>query len=708
MMFKKITIASLGGLTALTLIGCSNGNETPKEDIKIGENISVLNKKSYCFRDSVDLKNTAYFTTYKALGYGDVPYLNAEDLKEFISMMSDVIVDVSKEGSTVKLTKQSNENSYVIFDASKNEISFKNPSLLVDSSRSTIGHDYCLTAGNVIRSSAATKVGTVGKDEGKISLNDYNIKLFNEDGKVFVPYDLFNTLILPSSLIPYVYNGKDFVKNPNSYEKSDMTSVCFSGNGYFEYGFVENGYRSTTSFKKISAKPGHKYTYESINSDGLPSTTDRRYLALYSDGKGAILNSSNTEALDNSNKITRIKYVEEDNYITMYLQRSEQSSPIDPTEESFERKLVVYTGENRFAKTERSKETANFTYNLLCLEFDKVYSVKDAKNISSFDKFFTDNGYKDNLKSTNVRTYEDAMAKFLNTAIDDGHTSLVSPSIFDYPGNTQLTILNTKYPLTHSTTISNKADEYYSDRFCSHNFNSEGLKIVGDTAYLAFDKFISSFGTPSNFKSFGNGEDIDELRNTDTCGYIASGIIRIEAYNKDESNAVKVKNIVVDISANIGGDMTVLPYVAGIMTKDPKLCVGDSRTGQVVEYHYEADFSGDGTYGDSYADKYNFFLLTSDASFSCGSSLPSMLKGTNVKIIGKQGAGGASPITTFTDASGLVYKTSGQFGILYKDGDTYKTIEKGVPVDYELERSLWYDYENLTKRIDEIVKTLNK
>ena len=182
--------------------------------------------------------------------------------------------------------------------------------------------------------------------------------------------------------------------------------------------------------------------------------------------------------------------------------------------------------------------------------------------------------------------------------------------------------------------------------------------------------------------------------------------MEIESLNKTREK--KIKNIVVDITANTGGAMGVMPFVACIMTKDPTFSVVDSRTGQVIEYHYEADFDGDGVYGDTYADKFNFFILTSDASFSCGSALPSMLKGTNVKILGIPGAGGASPITSFTDASGFGYKTSGQFGVCYKDNGTYKTIENGVPVDYEISKNLWYDYPNLTKKIDEIVASLNK
>ena len=143
--------------------------------------------------------------------------------------------------------------------------------------------------------------------------------------------------------------------------------------------------------------------------DGNPLKVNKTYFALYNNGYGSILNSeTNTEAVDIENKITTIKYVEKNDYLTMYLLRTDKDNPAKASEESFERKLVIYLGENRFAKKERSQELADFTYNLLCLSFDKLYSVKEAKKISSFDKFFTDGGYKENLKSKDIRTYEDA------------------------------------------------------------------------------------------------------------------------------------------------------------------------------------------------------------------------------------------------------------------------------------------------------------
>ena len=717
---KKLMFSiSLVACMALTLISCGNetnnsgsqNTTTSNSGFKPGENISLLNEKSYVFTDVVDLNTVYNLPTYKAKNYGDVPYVNVEDLKEFLPTMNSVNVNIKKEGKKVTLTKQDNNNCYVVFDAEANEISYKNIGILpLDSERNSIGYDYCLTSGHVIRSSNKTKVGTVNKDEGKVSLDSYNIKMYDENNKLYVPYDLINVLLQPSSMTPFVFNGKDFFKNPVAYTNPEITTLCYSGNGYFEYGYLENGYKTTNTFKKVEVKNGQKYVYQPIDMNGkVISTTGD--IVLYNDGTGKRTTNNTDDAfVDENGRITKIKYKEENKYLTLYLGFTDQSNPSYlPTEDNCDKKIVIYQGDNRFAKGERTVEVANFTYNLLCLSFDYVYSVKEAKNISSFDQYLNSVSLRDKLKSTDAKVYEEAMCELLNTKIDDGHTAMVSLSMFNYPSDAALGIYNANHPLSNTTQIMNKANNYFSERYNSFNFVSQGMRLEDneDTAYLSFDNFILRSGdVPSNFNSFSVTSDLEELRDIDTCGYMATCILKIEDYNKNNGN--KIKNIVLDLTANTGGVMSVLPYVACIMTKDPKLCVADSRTGQVIEYHYEADFDGDGVYGDTYADKYNFFVLTSDASFSCGSSLPSMLKGTKVKIIGINGAGGASPITTFTDGSGLVYKTSGQFGVYYKDNDTYKTIEKGVPVDYEISNNLWYDYQNLTKKIDEIAGTNTK
>ena len=713
-----VSLASCGGnnsattTTPTTTASTTTPTTTPSQTttgsttFAPGEEIALLNEKSYIFTNAVDFENTSFIPTYKLKGLADVPYINVKDIKSLVSVMAGVNLNDSKVGNNIKLTKSGNENCYAIFDALNNEITLKNPGLLSEESDKSIGHDYCLTAGVVIRSSNKTKVGTVDKDEAKISLNGYNIKLVSQNNEIYAPYDLVNVLLQPSSLIPFVYNGKDFFKNPSSYEFSDLSSLCFSGNGYFDYGYIDNNEKVANTYKKVTTKQGQKYTYRAVTIDDNIIEENGKEIALYSNGSGEILDPKTGQLyVDFNNKVTKIKYKEENGYLIMYLCLTDRdNTTVVPSEQNHDQRLIINLGETRFAKKERPQEVADFGYNLLCFSFDKVYSVKEAKGVSSFKTFFSEKGYEADLKSTNIRTYEEAFAKLLNTEIDDGHTGLINVSMYDLPGNATIVSYNDKYKYKHTNEILAKCNTYFSDRFSSHNFDSDSIKIVGDTAYLSFDSFIT-MGTPSNFNFFSVNTDIEEVRRMDTCGYMATAMIKIDDYNKQASNSVKVKNIVLDITANQGGDMTVLPYISCIMTQDPKLCVNDTRTGQVIEYHYEADFNGDGVYGDTYADKYNFFMFTSDASFSCGSSLPSMVKGTNVKIIGMAGAGGASPITTFTDASGLVYKTSGQFGVCYKDGDTYKSIEGGVPVDVAIEKSLWYDYENLTKKIDELAGT---
>ena len=720
-MKKRFMAALLGILSVFALASCGNNSENPsggggkpsessETEFKPGENMAIINSKSYIFKDSVDFETSYNFHVYKAKDYGDVPYINIDDLKDIMREYADVNVSISKDNHTITAAKTDNKESFVKFDAKNNEISFKNiGSLPVNSRDNSIGNDYCLTAGHVIKSSGV-KVGTVGKDSGVISLEKYGMKIYEEDGKFFAPYDLVNVVVQPSSLVPFVYNGKDFFKNPSKLDRPDINSFCYSSIRGFDYSFIEaSGHEARTTYKKVDTKSGQKYTYHLVDCDGNEPEMKKEF-ALFPDGTGKVLDYGTTgnEFVSFDGKITRIKYKEDKDYLTLYVGETEkENTNYMPDENNFTHKLVINLTDTRYAKFERSKQLADFTYNLMCLTFDNIYSVKEAKKFSSFDKFITDNSLKENLKSTNIKAYEDAMVKVLNTIIDDGHTSVDSLSSFGYNSSSQKVILTTKYPQTHTKSIVDKSFNYSSERFNQHNFNSDGILIPTnkDTAYLSFDMFTLGYGVPANFKSYSASDDIEELRKNDTCGYMAACIKKIEEYNKESKNVVKIKNIVVDITANTGGVMPVLPYVACIMTKDPKLCVGDSRTGQVIEYHYYADFDGDGEYGDTYADKFNFFLLTSDASFSCGSSLPSMLKGTNVKIIGMTGAGGASPVTSFTDASGFVYTSSGQFGIYYKDGDSYKTIENGVPVDYEIDKALWYDYENLTKKIDELVKT---
>ena len=710
---KKIWMILFGFLLIFGLSSC-NGDDDPidpsgssKKTTYNGENMSLVNQDCHLYKKNA-LHVEEKINIFNAKNYGDVPYVDATELPHLFFSYSDVTLNPNYNDKKITLTKSGQNDCYITFDANNNEISYKNITRLpVDSSKekNAIGHDYCLTSGVVIRSSSATKIGTQGKDEGKINLNSYSLKLFTENNKVFVPLELAITIMQPNFLEPIVYNGKDIFLNPLTYEDPTFTSLCYSGSGDFLYGYVKNGDKYAMTFKKVTPKEDNQaYLFYSTT---MGKVDDSLQLALYKDGKGKFLEKNNGTITEAKfyNQIAVNSYKVKGDSLEIYISYfdPEQAKTVEVKEDNCEHTLKINLDETRFAKQKRSKEVADYTYNLLCFSFDNLYAIKADKKVTSFDKYFTDQGLKDKLKSDTLLTYAEGMYELLCQKIDDGHTSMLSLPIYEFPSSALMLQYETKYPARHTQEILTKSQQYYTARYQSFNFASHGIRIVEneDTAYLAFDTFAAGLdGIPANFNNYKGDIDLEDLREKDTCGYLASALMYIDKYNTDSANQVKIKNIVIDISCNGGGSMPVLPYVACLLTKDPALCMGDSRSGQVIEYHYEADFDGDGKYGDTYADKYNFFLLTSDASFSCGSSLPSMLKGTNVKIIGMAGAGGACPITSFTDGSGIMYQSSGYIGVFYKQNNEYISIESGVPVDYELKLEEMYDYVNLTKKID--------
>ena len=124
----------------------------------------------------------------------------------------------------------------------------------------------------------------------------------------------------------------------------------------------------------------------------------------------------------------------------------------------------------------------------------------------------------------------------------------------------------------------------------------------------------------------------------------------------------------------------------------------DTVSGQVIEFHYTTLLNGDPE-PKTLTDKYNFYVMTSKYSFSCGTALPTMLKGTNVKIIGQPGAGGTCPVFRCNDACGSTFVMSGIYNIVYKSDNDFLDNEKGIPVDIEIAEADFYNYEKVVTLI---------
>ena len=713
MKHKCLSIISV--IVLLGTISCSNNpssSETSSSDIPSSSESSSQDKEivmvnpngKFYNRDVVDAAESD-LPIYNVKGYNDVPFINITNFEPILKTEGMGFVEFNSNGDILTMSSKEDANCKIEFDSAKNEIRSYNYSQYVGSvkTNNNIGRDYCLvnTMG-AIRASNKTKLAVNPMSPKTLKLNDYNLKIVKYDNKFFAPIDLINNVLNPNSLHNYVFNGRDYFKfhMPKSHDSPSALSYCYSSEGNFYYGYRNGLDNSGVNYQKVTPSSGEKYRYNKVDADGNLLNTEA--LVLYNDGKGKsfLINEGKEEELVIDGSVTHFMYEETNDVLHIYAKRVDQGSDMYPTKDYFDHHLYVNKSKTRYGSHSRSNEMASYTYNLLCFSFDNYYGLDRDM---SFDQFVSKEGLKERLLSNDVHVYSEAMYQLLLQKIDDGHTAMHSLSSYEYPASYRLVAYEDKYPSTKSRNITQRAHQLYTKRYekLGHGVGNSFVDYAKETAFISFDKFASD-GMPSFFSAYRGGEP-SYLIETDTCGFMANAILEIEEYNKNPSNTTKIKNVVVDITCNGGGAMAALPYIAGLMTSDPTLNVKDILSGKVSEYHYDCNFDGENQIK-TFEGKYNFFVLTSSASFSCGTSLPGMLKGTNVKIIGEKSAGGAAPVTYFTTGSGLSYQTSGSDIIVYKDNNnSYVSIENGVPVDYEINEDIWYDLPALNDKLNSLI-----
>ena len=167
----------------------------------------------------------------------------------------------------------------------------------------------------------------------------------------------------------------------------------------------------------------------------------------------------------------------------------------------------------------------------------ELYGETRNEAVRDFDAFIQDKPYKADLLSLDCKTYDEAMAKFLLQGIDDCHTTIGTTSIYDLPtmanGNAYSSALEgPRYDAM--TSLASKLRGERADAGVS-----EGLDIVGETAFLTFDKFA--------FDRAANGvlslKGFKEYKGTDPKSYVQNNTMEFFAssFNKIAENAA-VKN----------------------------------------------------------------------------------------------------------------------------------------------------------------------
>ena len=361
----------------------------------------------------------------------------------------------------------------------------------------------------------------------------------------------------------------------------------------------------------------------------------------------------------------------------------------------------------------RSPVLAEYCYNELCFMFDTFYgypgrSVLEKgisekgldKTLQTYDKFTAQ--AREWILSDDLAEATAGLVILAYYMDDGGHThpeGIATPFVFADPdtilkAGDLIDSIGYEKKIAGSDVSSPKTELLTKLR--TEAWNNEYLIISGDTAVISFDSFMFDFdGWKEYYKNGGDlpDDDVSRVKN---------------ALDKAKADP-NVKNVVFDVSLNKGGSGDMLCLIEAFMTGRSFMIFKNELTSQLETIEYEADTNFDGVFDET--DKipydFNFGVLTSDISFSCGNYFPARAHDLGFPVIGERSGGGACALLISSSPEGICYLFSSHSKLVSKD---YESIDNGTPVDTEFftvnddgtyDYSMMYDINMISKAMND-------
>ena len=708
------------GISTLVLMGCDNANKN--DELKL-----FRNSNAYI---EVDTEvNSFPLKTYNRKGEGNVPYVS---LKEFLPIVK--LIDRRNVNKENRLDYSNNNGVYTINYACGDDEPISHPFVFNKNNNTiTINKEarafYHLfydsdpnidTMGHLYKSVKEKDKDYAVSDNRVIDLNKYDLKIIEKDNDLFAPIDLYQVIFkmsaAPSGNNHIAYNGIDYFGSRGT----SVVASCYSSSLKFDLQDpnvlisvlrVRPAISTETSFSFSPVTPGNneKYRFECPVIEGkevtvistseivnVPDFYVRITLDNNGSGRYVYINNTTKEEFFNAdigledNKT--LSYTEDNDYINLNVTYPNAFIP--------NQTQVIASSINKnktfYLEEERTKEYALYDYKIISLYLGEFYGLVES-NPKVRDSINFLKQYKDEILSPNYHDYHLAVSKMALEGIDDGHTKVLGFSKFtedDFEsGDNQKALDEMTGPRRGGILKYVALAEGYR---ASHNIK-QGYEVVGDTAYLAFDSF--STVPMAQLDSYTNTPD--SYVESDTIGFA------YKAMQDVASNHQEVKRVVFDLSCNTGGMVIAMPFLLGLMKKDFHINSYNYYVNDMCQRNYQLDLNANGVFGedeDTYEGKYDFYVLTSPASFSCGNAFPGAAKYNKAaKIIGKQSAGGASGVDYFTTPCGFDLRCSSPMTEAFELEDgVFIENDKGIPVDYEISEEYWYNRTQLNALLDEI------
>ena len=334
-----------------------------------------------------------------------------------------------------------------------------------------------------------------------------------------------------------------------------------------------------------------------------------------------------------------------------------------------------------------SKEYAEYVYDAMMFNMDHFYGLKEFKKIDSFAKLTIEKGLKDDMLSGDVEKMENAYFTMLLKHLEDGHTAYLTPPVLSDYDEFELDV-----SCYSKKEIAKQQENETMDNLRKSLKVDKPFEIIGDTAFIYFDNFV---GLDDEILYGGNLEE-----------HIASNNAALFAYSYKQIKANKaVKNVVVDLVTNNGGDADGLVYCLGTLLGKYYIDAENPLTGSRNHSTFMTDINIDGVIDEKdvpLCNDYNIYMLDSKFAFSCGNLFPVAAKynNSNVKILGDRTGGGTCVISTSFNGIGSSFTKSSALMLTKKVDGEYKNIEDGAEVDTVI------DYDKMLDR-NYIVKLIN-
>ena len=393
-----------------------------------------------------------------------------------------------------------------------------------------------------------------------------------------------------------------------------------------------------------------------------------------------------------------------------------------------------------FQKTP-SADYALYNYHELCLSYDH-FTGRPGR--SALEKYYDlskglDAALKERplgikiarlLQSNNYEDYIVGLSIFTMLAGDGGHTSY--STFFNFNSQpeiyTQELLMNVDKKVD---AIVNGGYEELTNRCVSYNYHGDvrnarknafsldsdlsslrGEKTYyasNDTAFIFIDDFMGEVFNQHDWSDYYSGKT-DTLPYSSTKG--GSVVSLVKGLEKAHSNP-SIKNVVIDLTSNMGGSMDELMFMLNVLTKRNSFSAYDRVSKQTCTYEYQLDLNFDRVFDEKdlavdYVGDLKVALLVSQCAFSCGGIGPVLLHDAGIYTIGDNCGGGSCSILGSHDIYGLYFNNSSSNMVVTskgigidqaKDTSCDTKIEIGNLPGGRLDFSNFYDVSKLSELI---------